>query len=235
MPTECVVLAGGFGTRLRGVVDDVPKPLAPVAGRPFLAWLLERFACQGMTRAVLAIGYRGEQVRTAFGGRFAGLEIVYAPEETPLGTGGAIWAALGQCAGERVVVANGDSWIGVGLAALAAAAPRADIVLTVRPVSDRARYGSVRVDGDRMLGMAEKGAHGPGLVNAGVYLLRRDLTERLAMPATFSIEHDLLGKPWQLDARVHVCEAPFIDIGTPEDYAAAQTLLPRFVTGQAAP
>ncbi|MDR7510950.1 MAG: nucleotidyltransferase family protein [Armatimonadota bacterium] len=227
-PREAVVLAGGLGTRLRPVVADLPKPLAPVAGRPFLHWLLEGFARQGIARAVLAVGYRAEAIRTALGARFCGIELAYAAEETPLGTGGAIWAALGLCSAERVVVANGDSWIGVPLVALAAAAPEADLVLTVRPVPDRARYGAVVVEGDRVLGMAEKGGAGPGLVNAGLYLMRRDLPARKPMPAAFSLEHDVLGRPQGLDIRAVATGAPFIDIGTPEDYAAAQTLIPEW-------
>jgi D-glycero-alpha-D-manno-heptose 1-phosphate guanylyltransferase len=226
LPGEVVVLVGGLGTRLRSVVADVPKPLAPVAGRPFLHWLLEGFARQGLRRAVLAVGYRAGLVRAALGARFAGLELAYAEEEAPRGTGGAVWAALPLCAGPRVFVANGDSWIGAPLDRLAAAAPAADLVLTVRPVEDRARYGSVLVAGDRVLGMAEKGRAGPGLVNAGLYLMRRDLPARRPMPASFSLEHEVLARPAGLDIRAFATDAPFLDIGTPEDYAAAQTLIP---------
>lgn len=224
------MLAGGLGTRLRAVVADLPKPLAPVAGRPFLHWLLEGFARQGIARAVLAVGYRAEAIRAALGAHFAGIELAYAEEETPLGTGGAIWAALALCEETRVVVANGDSWIGVSLAVLAGAAPDADLVLTVRPVEDRARYGSVLVEGDRVLGMAEKGGAGPGLVNAGLYLMRRDLPGRKPMPAAFSLEQEVLARPAGLDIRAHVTAAPFIDIGTPEDYAAAQALIPAWAS-----
>jgi len=226
VPHEMIILTGGLGTRLRGVVDDVPKPLAPVGDRPFLFWLLEGIAQRGIRRVVLAVGYRGGQVRSAVGKSFAGLEIVYASEEAPLGTGGAIWAALSHCEGERVFVANGDSWIGVDLTELASAAPEADIVMTVRPVPDRSRYGSVRSDGTRMIGMDEKAERGPGLVNAGVYVLRHDLHTRLVMPVSFSFEREILFAPSTIDVRLHISEAPFIDIGTPEDFASAQTLIP---------
>jgi D-glycero-alpha-D-manno-heptose 1-phosphate guanylyltransferase len=230
VPDEVVVLVGGLGTRLRPVVADVPKPLAPVAGRPFLHWLLEGFARQGLRRAVLATGYRAAMVRASLGARFAGIEIAYAEEESPRGTGGAVWAALPLCTGPRVFVANGDSWIGMALDRLAAA-PAADLVLTVRAVEDRARYGSVLVEGDRVVGMAEKGGQGPGLVNAGLYLMRRDLPVRRPMPAAFSLEHEVLGRPEGLDVRAVVTDAPFLDIGTPEDYAAAQALIPRWAGG----
>ncbi|MCU0984854.1 MAG: sugar phosphate nucleotidyltransferase [Acetobacteraceae bacterium] len=228
LPGEVVVLVGGLGTRLRPVVADVPKPLAPVAGRPFLYWLLDGFARQGLRRAVLAVGYRAEAIRDTLGTRFAGLDLAYAEEESPRGTGGAVWAALPLCTGPRVFVANGDSWIGVGLRDLACAAPEADLVLAVRPVPDRSRYGAVVVDGDRVVGLTEKGEGGEGLVNAGLYLMRRDLPERRPMPASFSLEHEVLARPAGLDIRAVATDAPFLDIGTPEDYAAAQALIPRW-------
>lgn len=234
LPDEIVVLAGGLGTRLRPVVSDVPKPLAPVGGRPFLHWLLEGFAQRGIARAVLAVGYRGEMIRAAIGLRFAGLEIAYAEEASPLGTGGALWAALALCRGERVFAANGDSWLGLGLGAFASAAPAADLVLAVRPVPDRSRYGSVLLEGDRVVGLAEKGGEGPGLINAGLYLLRTDLPMRRPMPAAFSLEHEVLAKPAALDVRAYATDAPFLDIGTPEDYAQAQALIPAWA-GRAAP
>ncbi|WP_270935505.1 nucleotidyltransferase family protein [Falsiroseomonas oryzae] len=226
MPTEAIVLAGGFGTRLRAVVSDVPKPLAPVAGRPFLHWLLDGLARQGIARVVLATGYMADVVRDALGTSHAGMALVHAPEEAPLGTGGALWAALAHCAGQRAFVLNGDTWLGARLAPLAGEAPGADLVVAVRPVEDRSRYGSVRVEGNRILGMEEKGPSGPGLVNAGVYVVRRDLPSRRPMPGAFSLEAEVLGRPGDLDLRAHVTDATFLDIGTPEDFARAQALIP---------
>ena len=225
-PGEAVVLAGGLGTRLRAVVSEVPKPLAPVAGRPFLLWLLDGLARQGIFRVVLATGYMAGKVREAIGPRHAGMEILHAEEPAPLGTGGAIWTALGHCGGERVFVLNGDTWLGAALTPIAAQAPAADLVMAVRPVADRSRYGAVRVAGDRVLGLEEKGPGGPGLVNAGLYLMRRDLPARRPMPAAFSLEAEVLARPGEFDIRAHPTEAPFLDIGTPEDFARAQALIP---------
>lgn len=226
LPAEAVILAGGLGTRLRAVVRDVPKPLAPVAGRPFLHWLIEGLARQGIRRAVLATGYMAEVIHAACGEAHAGVTLVHAREAAPLGTGGALWAALGHVAGARAFVLNGDTWLGLDLAALAAEAPEADLVLAVRPVPDRARYGSVVVRGNAVLGMEEKGPSGPGLVNAGTYLVRRDLPARRPVAGAFSLEAEVLARPEGLDLRAHRTEAPFLDIGTPEDYARAQTLIP---------
>ncbi|MBX9751001.1 MAG: nucleotidyltransferase family protein [Roseococcus sp.] len=227
---EAVVLAGGFGTRLRPVVSDVPKALAPVGGRPFLHWLLDDLARQGVARVLLATGYMGDVLRTAVGDAHAGMPVLYSYEETPLGTGGAMWAALRLCQEDRVLVVNGDTWLGAPIAPLAAEAPDSDLVLAVRAVADRSRFGSLRVEGNRLLGLSEKGQGGPGLINAGFYLARRDLPARHPMPDAFSLEHEVLAAPGTLDLRVHVTDAPFLDIGTPEDYAAAQTLIPAWAT-----
>jgi len=226
IPAEAIVLAGGFGTRLRTVVSDVPKPLAPVAGRPFLHWLLDGLARQGIARVILATGYMGDVMRERLGETHAGMALAHAREETPLGTGGALWAALRLAEGERVFVLNGDTWLGAPLAPLAEEAPEADLVLAVRPVADRSRYGTVRVEGNRILGLEEKGPSGPGLVNAGLYVARRDLPARRPMPDAFSLEAEILSRPDGLDLRAHRTDAPFLDIGTPEDFARAQDLIP---------
>ena len=225
-PREAVILAGGLGTRLRPLVSDVPKPLAPVAGRPFLHWLIEGLARRGIARAVLATGYMAEAVRAACGDSHAGVALMHAPEPAPLGTGGALWAALGHVEGARCLALNGDTWLGLDLAGFAAEAPEADLVLAVRPVDDRARYGSVLVRGNIVLGLEEKGRTGPGLVNAGAYLLRRDLPARRPIAGAFSLESEVLAKPEGLDLRAHRTEAPFLDIGTPEDFLRALALIP---------
>ena len=108
---EAIVLAGGFGTRLRGIVDDVPKPLAPVAGRPFLAWLLDRLAASGIRRCILATGYMSDAIERTIGTRWQGMEIAYSVEPEPLGTGGAIRLAVMQLRGTSVHVLNGDTWL----------------------------------------------------------------------------------------------------------------------------
>lgn len=222
---EAIVLAGGFGTRLRQVVADLPKPLAPVAGRPFLAIVLEQLRAQGFTEAMLAVGYRHEAIRGAFGERFGALRLSYSVEDKPLGTGGAIRLAARACSGHDVFVLNGDSFVELDFAAMRAAHHRAAARLTVGAVevADASRYGRLLVEDSRLVGFAEKGSAGPGLINAGVYLMRRDLLETLGLPEAFSFELDVLAarlqelRPW-----VHRASGRFIDIGVPEDYARAQ-------------
>ena len=222
---EAIVLAGGFGTRLRQVVADLPKPLAPVAGRPFLAIVLEQLRAQGVTEAMLAVGYRHEAIRGAFGERFGALRLSYSVEDKPLGTGGAIRLAARACRGHDVFVLNGDSFVELDFAAMRTAHHRAAARLTVGAVevADASRYGRLLVEDSRLVGFAEKGSAGPGLINAGVYLMRRDLLETLGLPEAFSFELDVLAarlqalRPW-----VHRASGRFIDIGVPEDYARAQ-------------
>ncbi|MCK8784398.1 nucleotidyltransferase family protein [Roseomonas sp. NAR14] len=227
---DAVVLAGGLGTRLRSVVSDVPKPMAPVAGRPFLAWLLDRLARAGVARVVLSTGYLGHVIRDTIGERHAGMEIDYVQEESPLGTGGATYAALGACTTERAIVLNGDTWLEADLRAMATLAPEADLVLAVRRVPDRSRYGSILTRNGRVTGVAEKGGSGPGLINGGIYVMRRDMPQVRPQPERFSLETALLAEPGELDVRSYTAEGEFLDIGTPEDFAAAQDLIPLWAT-----
>ncbi|HQT90353.1 MAG TPA: nucleotidyltransferase family protein [Acidiphilium sp.] len=228
IPREAIILSGGFGTRLRAAVRDVPKPLAPVAGRPFLAWLLDSLARQGLEKVVLSTGYLGSLVRATLGPSHGDMALEYVQEQTPLGTGGALWMALGRIEGERVFVLNGDTWFSAPLGPLADEAPNSDLTLAVRPVRDRARYGAVYVRGNKVLGLEEKGQSGPGLVNAGLYVLRRDLGMRFPMHGSFSLESEVLARPEQFVLRAHACDVPFLDIGTPEDFARAQSLIPEW-------
>lgn len=225
-PTEAILLAGGLGTRLRGVVDDVPKPLAPIAGRPFLVWLLEALARGGVRHVVLATGYKGEMIHAAIGPRLAGLEITYRQEASPQGTGGAIRDALPATQGARVFVLNGDTYVPVPWGKMAALAPQAALTMAVVNVPDRRRFGTVEVHENQVRGFAEKqttGAALPGLINGGVYLMDRHLPG-LDRPGAFSFEHDILQTAPDIAALT--VPGPFIDIGTPEDFHRAQTLLP---------
>jgi D-glycero-alpha-D-manno-heptose 1-phosphate guanylyltransferase len=224
---QAIVLAGGFGTRLRGVVPDLPKPLAPVAGRPFLSILLGQLRDAGFELAVLSVGYRHELIREAFGSRFDGLSVAYAVEDRPLGTGGAIRLAARSCSAIDVFVLNGDSYVEVDFAAMRERHREAGAALTVcsAEVADTARYGRLLVDGCYITGFAEKGVAGPGLINAGVYLVRRNLLETPGLPEAFSFESDVLAaRLAELRPAVFPTRGRFIDIGIPEDYTRAQSM-----------
>jgi D-glycero-alpha-D-manno-heptose 1-phosphate guanylyltransferase len=224
---ETVVLAGGFGTRLRAVVPDLPKPMAPVAGRPFLEILLSMLAAKGVRRAVLSLGYRAEVIQAHFGRRFAGIELVSEVETEPLGTGGALRAALARCEGDAALVVNGDTFLDLELPALQARWAAGGRPLIVgRAVDDTARFGRLDVEGARLLGFAARGAGGPGVINMGHYVLPTTLFDGVELPKSFSFEADFLApRARGLGFEVFVTEGLFIDIGVPEDYARAQAEL----------
>lgn len=224
---EVIVLVGGFGTRLQSVVADAPKPLAPVAGRPFLAWLLDAYAEAGLRRAILATGYRADQVRAFAGSRWRTVEIAYSHEEVPLGTGGAIRQAAGLLQGDGAHIANGDTFLRYSPSALQAAAERAGTRMSVAlvAVDDASRYGAVEVSGGRVHAFREKGVAGAGWINAGSYFLGPDALAAMPDARSFSFETSVL-VPWAAERQVAACDdtAGFIDIGVPEDYARAQVL-----------
>ncbi|RGI68751.1 HAD-IIIA family hydrolase [Collinsella sp. TM10-22] len=226
---EAIVLAGGFGTRLAHVVPDVCKPMAPVAGRPFLRFIMDQLAAAGFDRAVVADGYRREQIEDFFGSAYRGMAIEYSPEDTPLFTGGAVKRALGRCQSDWVFVLNGDTWLDFDFAALEAVvsdAPEdASAVIAVKRMHDFERYGTVDVDADGTLtAFHEKRPCEEGLINAGVYLLRRHALDN--MPDKFSLESDYFECVVGNGSLCAVeCTGGFIDIGVPEDYKLAQTML----------
>lgn len=226
---EAIVLAGGFGTRLAHVVPDVCKPMAPVAGRPFLRFIMDQLAAAGFDRAVVADGYRREQIEGFFGPAYRGMEIEYSPEETPLLTGGAVKRALSRCESDWVFVMNGDTWLDVDFAAMEAAAYGApddvSAVIAVKRMRNFERYGTVDVDDcGSLTAFHEKRPCEEGLINAGVYLLRRDALDD--MPDKFSLESDYFERVVGDGAlRAAECSGGFIDIGVPEDYVLAQTML----------
>lgn len=226
MERVAVVLAGGFGTRLQSVVHDLPKPMAEVAGRPFLAHLLDGLADGGFTRVILSTGYKHECIESHFGGRYRSIVLSYARETEPLGTGGGIWNALQQSPSEYTFVCNGDTlfradWEALERLALQHEAP----VIALRRVPDVSRYGCVETAPDgRVLRFVEKqAASGEGCINAGVYLLPKSLFAGFRVGERFSFEKEVLEKRVpELPLYAHLSDGYFIDIGIPEDYRRAQ-------------
>jgi D-glycero-alpha-D-manno-heptose 1-phosphate guanylyltransferase len=228
---EGIILAGGLGTRLRPRVRDLPKPLAPIAGRPFLCWLLDRLAQTGFRRIILSVGYRGAAIMAALGSRHSNIELVYAIEDQPLGTGGAIRHAMALLdAGSHAVwVMNGDTMCGVCYQKMfvAHATATAPITMAVVRVADASRYGTVVMRDNCVIGFDPAGMSGSGLINSGTYLLNSDLFADAEWPAVFSLERDVL--PSAIDRvgiRCFETDGWFIDIGVPEDFDRAQMELP---------
>jgi D-glycero-alpha-D-manno-heptose 1-phosphate guanylyltransferase len=228
---ESIVLAGGQGKRLRAIVRDLPKPMADIAGRPFLWWLMNRLKQQGVGRVILSVGYKSEAIQDYFGTAFDGMEISYVVEKEPLGTGGAMKYALEKARVPQVIVLNGDTYADVSLQGLLGRFDSAntDLAVAVIYLNDSARYGSLVIEEktNTITGFREKQGPAAGYINAGVYCLRRDIFANYPASAKFSFEHDFLSKQLGVIRPLAVKGVrAFIDIGVPEDYALAQTLIP---------
>ncbi|MHB1099057.1 MAG: nucleotidyltransferase family protein [Burkholderiales bacterium] len=224
---EAIILAGGFGTRLQQAVPNLPKPMAPIAGRPFLEILLSMLALKGFTRIVLSLGFMSEKIIAHFGNSCLGMELVHEVESQPLGTGGAIRAALTHCMTDHAFVFNGDTYIDLEVVELESLWQRNHRpVIVAREVADTSRFGRIEVCDGQVNAFLEKGSSGPGLINAGCYVLPKDALNDFPMGQPFSIETEFFVKYLhRIRLDIFVTEGCFIDIGVPDDYALAQTVL----------
>lgn len=236
-----VILAGGLGTRIRDLHPNLPKPMVPVAGRPFLDWVIEYLRAQGVTRTVVSVGHLAEVVERHLAAQAPGDKSISTVRESePLGTAGAVARARDSSpSAEAWLVVNGDTLVLADLRpvwrAWTAGRLGRGAVVGVR-VPDAARYGSIDVGpGDRLVGFREK-QPGPAIINAGVYLLADELVAGFPARRPLSMERDvfpmLLGRG--ADLRVHVCDAPFLDIGTPESLRAGDAFVRRHFPGVSA-
>lgn len=223
------VLCGGLGTRLRSVLSDRPKSMALIGDVPFLQLLLQKLKGEGIREVILGTGYRADQIEDFFGtGENVGVRLRYSREEKPLGTGGALKLAE-KLLSDPVVVLNGDSHVEWNLAEMEDIFRQkdADIVMVLQEVSDVSRYGSVALDPQqRVAEFVEKGSRsGPGLINAGIYLVRKEIVRDLAPGTAVSLERDVF--PGFLGRKFYgvISRGVFIDIGIPADLERAQTVL----------
>jgi mannose-1-phosphate guanylyltransferase len=224
---DVAVLAGGLGTRLRGVLPDRPKALAPVGGKPFLEHLLQWLIHQGARRVVLCLGYRSADVLAFLGTRsFAPLEVRTVIETEPLGTGGALANALPSLSSDPVLVVNGDTMVDADLASFLAAHCASEAIASIlcARVEDAGRYGRVEINPHkRVIRFEEKNpaASEPAWINAGFYLFGREALRKIADLTKGSLERDILAK--MPAGTIHACftDGRFLDIGTPETLALA--------------
>src|SRR5579875_2569407 len=191
---EAIILAGGLGTRLRSRLPDLPKAMAPIAGRPFLEILFNQLLRQGCRRIILSVGYRREAILERFSSAFRGVPLHFVVEESPLGTGGAIRLALEHVIDRAVLVMNGDTYLDVDYQALLSrhAAAKRPITIAVTRVEDMVRYGGVLVNDGHVIQFMEKGRTGAGWINGGVYVLDRSFPWPEQLPSQFSFESDVL-------------------------------------------
>jgi len=227
---EAIILAGGLGTRLRGVLLGIPKCMAPVHGKPFLTYILDYLVNQKINKVILSVGYRKDHIINYFGKQYQSIEIDYAVENEPLGTGGAAKHAFNQCSQEDVFIINGDTYFTPDLQALESLHRHsyADITIAVKQLAETSRYGLIRADETgRITNFREKDrVTGSGWINGGIYLINKRIFKEFSSQK-FSLENDVFKTSCSIfQIQAFQTDAFFLDIGIPEDYARAQNLLP---------
>jgi NDP-sugar pyrophosphorylase family protein len=221
------ILAGGLGTRLRAAVPDRPKVLAELGGRPYIQLLLDQLADAGLNSVVLCTGYGGNEVRAALGAEYRQLKLAYSQESTPLGTAGALRFALSHFNSSDVLVLNGDSYCEVDLAAFFRehGMRNSQVSIVLSFVQNASRYGSVQLEADGTIArfQEKRAVNEPGWINAGIYLFRREVLERIPAGRAVSLEGETFPQWIENGVFGYRCDGRFIDIGTPESYLAAES------------
>lgn len=225
---EAIILAGGRGTRLAEVVSDVPKPMALVNGKPFLYYLLQWLKLYPVNRFILSTGFKSDVIRNYFGDSFGSILIEYAIEEKPLGTGGGLMFALGKTTDDNILVINGDTWFPIDINKFYSnhVLNRSLISVALKPMKDFSRYGSVECHNNSIVHFNEKKYCPDGLINGGIYLINRQFLVSKQFPEIFSLESEILEKKaGSSELKCQIFDDVFIDIGIPEDYLKAGSIL----------
>ncbi|OIN33718.1 D-glycero-D-manno-heptose 1-phosphate guanosyltransferase [Campylobacter jejuni] len=213
---QAIILCGGLGTRLKSVIKDIPKPMAPINDKPFLEFIFEYLKKQGIKEVILAVSYKYEVIKEYFKDEFLGIKIKYSIEKEPLGTGGAIKEAL-KFVKNEVYVLNGDTFFDIDLSKLKL--EKSKICLALKQMNDFDRYGTVNVDEQGfVISFEEKIFKKQGLINGGIYLLDKDIFNEFNLEKKFSFEEFLQENYKNLKARAEIFDDYFVDIGVPEDY-----------------
>jgi D-glycero-alpha-D-manno-heptose 1-phosphate guanylyltransferase len=225
MITEAVVLAGGLGTRLRAAVPDLPKCMAPVAGRPFLAYVIDALRLQGIQRFVFSLGYKAEVIEDFLKSAYPTLLYKTVVEDEPLGTGGAVQLAVTKCRTENILVANGDTLFKIDLWGFEKVHDEnnSECTLALKPLQHFDRYGAVAVRNNQVISFKEKQFYKEGLIDGGIYILNKSRFLQRHLPQQFSFETEYLQRFASEETFYgSVQDGYFIDIGIPADYEQAQ-------------
>jgi len=232
MINEAIILAGGQGTRLKSVITDIPKPMAPIQEKPFLSYLLHQCHIAGITHIILSVGYKHEVIQNYYGNKYKGISLSYAIETERLGTGGGIQLALSFCKTTDVLILNGDSYFDLNIAKFIQfhQTKNTSFTMALKPMQNFERYGAVTRDNDVIKAFHEKQFCTNGHINTGIYCLSKSAFLNLEFEKKFSFEDEFLSKYvslWKFSAYQE--DAYFIDIGIPEDYKVAQKKLPELI------
>ena len=224
---EAIILAGGLGTRLRSAVPDLPKCMAPVAGKPFLHYVIAHCQQQGIEKFIFSLGYMHEHIESYLKEELPTANYQLSIEEEPLGTGGAIRLACTKSQEKNLLALNGDTLFKINFGDLAQLheTKQADCSLSLKPMRDFDRYGVVELNEDESIQhFQEKKHYESGLINGGIYALRVEPFLENNFPEKFSFEKDYLEKYYQSVPMYGLAQdAYFIDIGIPADFEKAQT------------
>lgn len=213
---KAIILCGGLGTRLKSVIKDIPKPMAPIDNKPFLEFIFIYLKKQKIDEIILAVSYKYEIIQEYFKDEFLDIKVRYSIEKEPLGTGGAIKQAL-ELAKKDCLVLNGDTFFDINLAKMKL--NKSKICLALKKMNDFNRYGSVELDEiGNITSFKEKQYLKQGFINGGIYLISKDIFEGFILEKKFSFEEFLQENYKNLKARAEIFEDYFIDIGIPEDY-----------------
>jgi D-glycero-alpha-D-manno-heptose 1-phosphate guanylyltransferase len=228
---EAIILAGGLGTRLREAVPDIPKCMAPVAGRPFISYVIDYLRMQGVERFVFSLGYKWGIIENYLLTQYPTLQYTTVIEDEPLGTGGAIRLALQKTTEKDVVIANGDTLFKVDLESILKVHQdqQSSCTLALKPMTSFDRYGVVLTESDgRVISFREKQYYAEGLINGGLYIVDKHKFLDHNFDPVFSFEKDYLEKYFKQEPLyASVQNGYFIDIGIPGDFKQAQTDLHR--------
>lgn len=230
MIRHAYILAGGKGTRLRSVIEDIPKPMADIKGKPFLHYLILQLQRHGIEEITLIVGYKRDVIIEYFGSQYLSVKINYLIEETPRGTGGLIAEVCKNC-NENILLINGDTFVNFDLAKMYQTHLNSNSEITIGAVKIEhpKRYGILEFENDKILAFNEKKEGEDAYINGGIYLFNSSVFHNLDLPYECSFEKDFLEKyisTFNINAfKIHDF---FIDIGIPEDYKSAQELIPAF-------
>lgn len=222
---KAVILAGGRGTRLQSVVSDVPKPLAPINGKPFLYYLLDSLENNKFTHVTISVGYMADAIIKTCKEYNGNIQIDFAKEEVPLGTGGGIKLSLENYKqDEYIFIFNGDTFLNIDYEKMYefAEVNNADIVISGKNMKNCERYGFLSIENNKIIGFNSKGISQEGTINGGIYLIKPKILQNFKLEEVFSFEKDFLEVYCTTnELLVFQTDGYFIDIGIPEDYEKA--------------
>ena len=223
MKKEAIILAGGLGTRLKSIVKTIPKSMILINSKPMLQYIIEKLYKENFDRIIISVGYLSKQILEYFGNNFQGMKIDYSIEDRPLGTGGALILASKLTTSPHFLVLNGDSFIDFDYNDIYKKwAKNKQVLIISTYMDDTSRYGAIVYQDEKVISFGEKNSSGPGFINAGVYMISKEILKNYSNLKVFSLEKDFLNVEVTNDSvYCYPTKCNFIDIGVPEDLEKA--------------